>query len=343
MKAGRQYDIFPQTFKARLLLTVAFLGGLTIVGSYFVLSALAIGIFGDLDLFGNVEVTVENRAEQQLTIYVDGQSEAVVPAGQTVGFTTLKLQWRFGGALFQAVDNDGFIVFQGDFDLDDLEDIDYHIVIEAPAGAIAPPCSGLERERCLELQTELEPIAQTTCERSERRVCFVPLGQVDPELVRNLVQYYHEEYGLEIGVLTPSAIPTGMTNTDRKQIDGESLATYLGTLFPADFDDPNVALIGLTPLDLYAEDRDWRFQLGNANWSEQSRAVVSTYRMHLAAFGLVDDERVFSRTQTLVTKYLGLMFYDLPLSDDPKSPMFGNILSVSDLDEMEAPLPLFIR
>lgn len=130
----------------------------------------------------------------------------------------------------------------------------------------------------------------------------MPLGQVDPDLVRNLVQYYRDEYGLGIGVLTPSAVPAGMSNPDREQIDGASLATYLGTLFPADFDDPNVALIGLTPLDLYAEERDWRFQLGNANWSEHSRAVVSTYRMHLRTFGPRDDELVFSRTRTLVTK-----------------------------------------
>lgn len=339
MGARRSYDILPRTFKARLLLALAFLGGLTIIAGYLVLFVLSFNYF---DIFDEVEVTVENRTERQLTIYVEGQSEAVVPPGQTTSITTLKIQWRFGGTLVQAVDSDGIIVFQDELDLSDLEDIDYHIVIEAPAGglAIAPPCTGSEREGCLEAQTELVPIAQAWCEGSERRVCFVPLGQVNPELVLNLVRYYRDEYGLEIGVLTPSAVPAGMTNPDREQIDGESLAMYLGTLFPADFVDPNVALIGLTPLDLYAADRDWNFQLGHANWSEQSRAVVSTYRMHLGTFRLVDDERVLSRTRKLVTKYLGLMLYDLPVSDDPKSPMYGNILRVTDLDKMEEPLPV---
>ncbi len=203
-----------------------------------------------------------------------------------------------------------------------------------------PPCTGPEREDCLEAQTELVPIAQSSCAGHDRRVCFVPLGQVDPELVRNLVKYYSDEYGLDIGVLTPSAVPAGMTNPDREQIDGESLSEYVGSLFPADLANPNVALIGLTPLDLYAEDRNWYFQLGNATWYPQAHAVVSTYRMHLGTFRLVDDERVFSRTRKMVTKYLGLMFYDLPLNDDPTSPMYGNILSVSDLDRMEEPLPV---
>ena len=127
--------------------------------------------------------------------------------------------------------------------------------------------------------------------------------------------------GISHGIITP--------------LRPSAMADYLGTLFPVDFADPNVALIGLTPLDLYAEDRDWYFQLGHADWSPQARAVVSTYRMHLGTLYLVDDERVLSRTRKLVTKYLGLMFYDLPLSDDPTSPMFGSILSVDDLDSME--------
>ena len=252
MGAGRGYDIFPRTFKARLLLAIAFVGGLFLMAGWVALMVLV--------------------------------SDAIP-------------------RLFEL-----------------------------------PPCSESEREGCVKAQTELVAIAQASCEGSERRVCFVPLGQVDPDLVRNLVKYYRDEYGLEIGLLTPSAIPAEMVNPDREQIDGESLADYLGTLFPADFNDPNVALIGLTPLDLYAKDRDWNFELGHANWSAQSRAVVSTYRMHLGTFRLVDDERVFSRTRKLVTKYIGLMFYGLPPSDDPTSPMYGRILRVSDLDKMEEPL-----
>lgn len=201
-----------------------------------------------------------------------------------------------------------------------------------------PPCSGSEREGCLDAQTELQPIARESCDGFGRRVCFAPLGRVDADLVRNLVRYYRDEYGLEIGVLTPSAVPPEMIDRDRGQIDGDSLASYLGVLFPSDFENRDVALIGLTPLDLYTEDRDWNFLLGTADWSEQSRAVVSTYRMNLGTFGLADDERVLSRTRKLVTKYLGLMFYRLPLSDDPRSPMYNNILRVSDLDRMEEPL-----
>jgi predicted Zn-dependent protease len=212
------------------------------------------------------------------------------------------------------------------------------LVVNVISGPFEPPCSGWDREGCLRAQTELIAIAHPSCEGRERRICFVPLGQVDPDLVSNLVKYYRDEYELEIGVLSPSAIPADMINPGRKQIGCESLADYMGTLFPADLADPNVVLIGLTPLDLYDEHRDWRFELGCADWSGPSRGAVSTYRMHLGTIRMVDDERVFSRTRKLVTKYVGLMYYDLSPSYDPTSPMYDNIMRVTDLDEMEEPL-----
>ncbi len=252
MGAGKGYDIFPRTFKARLLLAMAFVGGLGLMAGVVVLPVLVIQLIG---------------------------------------------------------------VFE------------------------VPPCSGSERTGCLEAQVELAAVAQPSCEGGERRVCFVPLGRVDPDLMLKLVNYYSDEHGLQIGVLSPRSIPADMINPDRDQLDGESLADSIRSLFPVDFDDPNVVLIGITPLDLYATDRDWNFQLGHAQWGARSRAVVSTYRMHLGTFRLVDDERVFTRTRKLVTKYLGLMFYGFALSDDPTSPMYGNILRVSDLDTMKEPRP----
>jgi predicted Zn-dependent protease len=311
--------------------------------SYFVLGSGSSGeTIGDFTDF-----TVTNRTDGEVTVLLDRITYGRV-GGEERTFSTYK--WD-GRRLVQVVDERGRIIYSERLSKGDLKRMDYRIVTVSitlevvPEGGLAnvPPCTGSEREGCLEAQSELAPIAQTSCEGSGRRVCFVPLGQVDPELVLSLVQYYGDEYGLDIGVLTPSAIPAGMTNPDREQIDGESLSKYLGRLFPADFANPNVALIGLTPLDLYAEDRNWYFQLGNATWAPQAHAVVSTYRMHLGTLYLVDDERVLSRTRKMVTKYLGLMFYDLPLNDDPTSPMYGNILSVSDLDRMEEVYPVPVR
>ena len=344
MKGGRDYDIFPRTWKVRLLLALAFLVGLAITASYLVFFALTLDISGDLDLFGDVEVTVENRTARPLTIYVAGLSEAVVTPGDTTAFTTQKISWKFGGAKVQAVDSNGVVVFEDDLDLGDLERMDYRIVIEPPAedsGSVYPPCYGSELPACLGAQTELQGIARDSCEGSGRRVCLVPLGQVSPELIEHFVDHYAEQYGIPASVLAPVAIPRELVDPLREQVDGVTLIDYAGSLFPEEYVDSDVVLIALTPVDLYDRTSTWRFIFGTKGTFTDPKAVVSTFRMNPQTFGEPrNDELLFSRARKIVTKYIGLLYYGLPLSDDPRSPLYDSILSLGDLDRMEEPLPV---
>ena len=56
-----------------------------------------------------------------------------------------------------------------------------------------------------------------------------------------------------------------------------------------------------------------------------------------------DDELMQSRFRKLLTKYIGLLYYGLPTSSDPTSPMFDSILGPDDLDRMTEPLPVAVR
>ncbi len=250
MGGSRGYDIFPRTFKARLLLAPAFLGGLAPIGGF----VAAVFLVGEL-----------------------------------------------------------------------LPD---------------PPCSGSRLPGCLEAQAELQPIAQDACAGFDRRVCVVPLGQISPALVRQLVEHYENQYGLTVTVLTPSAIPLSLANPDRGQIDSDTLIAYMGDLFPESYHDPSAVLIGLTPVDLYIEGRDWRYAFGSRGRFTNPKAVVSTSRMdpRYTSFSS-DDELLFERARKLVSKYIGLLYYGLSPSD-PHSPLYNDILGPRDLDRMEEPLPV---
>ncbi|MCH7576971.1 MAG: hypothetical protein IH822_04150 [Chloroflexi bacterium] len=352
MPKARGYDILPRTFKVRLLMAAALLAGLPIFAGSLVLFALSFNFFDifDFDIFDEVEVTVENRTERLLTIYVSGQSEAVAPPGETTIITTLKIQWRFGGARVQAVDFNGVVVFEDDLDLGDLERMGYRIVIEpitlevVPEGDLSyeyPPCYGPDLDACLEGQTELGPYSSDTCEGEGRRLCFLPLGRVSPELILDLAAHYEDQYGIQVSVLAPSDIPTELVDPLRGQIDAETLIDYAASLRPEEYGDRDVVLIALTPVDLYNRTSSWRFLFGRKGTFADPDAIVSTYRMNPESFGEPrDDELTISRARKLVTKYVGLLYFDLPLSGDLKSPMFDNILSVSDLDRMEEPLPV---
>ena len=202
-------------------------------------------------------------------------------------------------------------------------------------------CSGSDAASCLDEQTELRVAASPSCDGAERRVCLVPLGQVSPSLVHHLVEYYENEYSLAITVLTPSAVPAELIDPDRGQIDVQDLMDYMATLFRAASSDPNVVLVGLTPVDMYDRTSHYRFLFGARDTEVTPRAVVSTARLTLKVFGIGEGEGIRrSRVRKLITKNLGLLYYGLPLSDDPESPLYNSILSTAGLDRMEEPLPI---
>ena len=111
--------------------------------------------------------------------------------------------------------------------------------------------------------------------------------------------------------------------------------------FPDANADPNAVLIGVTPLDLYFEEKNWRFAFGVRGMPEDPKAVVSTFRMNPETFGKDrDDGLLFSRARKMVSKYLGLLYYRLAESPDPNSPLYDSILSLDALDKIGEPLPV---
>ncbi len=204
---------------------------------------------------------------------------------------------------------------------------------------VRAPCTGAELTACLDAQSELQSISSPHCDGSGKRICLVPLGQVQPNLIQHLVDHYGDQYGLTITVLSPSAVPTDMVDPLREQVDAPTLTDYMGSLFPNAYRDPNVVLIGLTPVDLYNEDSHFRYVFGVKGTATHPRAIISTFRMNPVTYGEPpNDELLFSRTRKLASKYIGLLFYGLPSSPDPRSPLYDSILGPADLDNMEEPL-----
>lgn len=181
------------------------------------------------------------------------------------------------------------------------------------------------------------------CEGTERRVCLVPFGEVSGDLVGHLVNYYHDEHGLEIDVLDKEAIPEDVVDPERDQVGGIALIEYMENLFPELYADPDVILIGLTPVDMYTENEDWRFAFWVSNISN-NKSLVSSARMNPQSFGLErDDDLLYTRVRKVVTRIIGTLYFDLPESNDPRSVLYNNVLSLDDLDLMGEDLPIEVR
>ena len=71
------------------------------------------------------------------------------------------------------------------------------------------------------------------------------------------------------------------------------------------------------------------------------QAIVSSSRMDPLFYGQPQDDGVFfTRTRKLFSKYVGLLYYRLPTSSDPTSPMYDSIGGPGDVDRMMEPLPV---
>ena len=203
------------------------------------------------------------------------------------------------------------------------------------------PCTGSEFAACLDAQTALQPTSSASCQGAERRICLVPLGQVPPELVSHLVGHYRDQYGLAVTVLTPAAVPSELADPLREQVDAATLIEYVGSLFPNAYADTEAVLIGITAVDLYNQTSHFRYLFGLKGTFADPKAVVSFFRMTPEFYGETPDQELFqARSRKLLSKYVGLLYYGLPPSEDPRSPMFDSILGPDDLDRMEEPLPV---
>ena len=122
MAGGRGYDIFPRTGKARALLALAFLAGITMVPGTLLLMGLA---------HRGLDVTFENRTGVDVTVLVDRQEWGTVGAEESETFTDYDAFWD-ESRLIEVVDQSGRKLFSMMVTRGDLEVIDYRIVIEEP-------------------------------------------------------------------------------------------------------------------------------------------------------------------------------------------------------------------
>ena len=148
-----------------------------------------------------------------------------------------------------------------------------------------------------------------------RTVLFAPVGDFPREDAEALVAHYNEKFGMAIGILPSLALPRDAYDTARRQVIAEQ-----GT-------DPASVVIALVERDMYIADSTWNYAYGLR--VNGHLAVVST--AHLDD-GLLGNKT--QRLQKMVTKDIGILYFGLPQSDDPKSVLYKNVLGPFDLDGM---------
>ena len=162
---------------------------------------------------------------------------------------------------------------------------------------------------------------------------FISLGDVPPETIDQLTEYYKARFGVTIKTLPAIPVDETMVSRHRNQIDATVLIGLMRHKYPAVVNDLNAIVIGLTPADIYISGFDWDFAFNLR--MENRLAVVSMARMDPVNFGQpANDVLLNTRLRKMVTKNIGVLYFGKPLSKNPKSVLYKNVLGVEELDEM---------
>lgn len=161
-----------------------------------------------------------------------------------------------------------------------------------------------------------------------RNVYLAPFGDFPREDVEALVAHYRAKFSLTIKIVPSIPIPDDAIDATRDQLIAERLLDALAASEVATID-PDGVVIALTDADIYIAGQDWRYAYGMR--SPGTLAVVSSARM---ADLRADPARQMQRLRKMVTKNLGILYFGLGVSDDPRSVLFKDILGPDDLDYM---------
>ena len=189
---------------------------------------------------------------------------------------------------------------------------------------------------------ELDPLAPTLKEGWQRPpappndLYLVAVGDVPPALMSSLVARVEQTLGIQVAVLRPLSVDRTMYDPARSQLIADELIAAVRSRYPTLVRNPRARVIAITAQDMYNKARreTWRYAFSLRS-NENSVAVVSYARMDPAYLGNTPEEELLrSRLRKMVIKNIGIMYYGLPVSRDPRSVLYGNVLGLDDLDYM---------
>ncbi len=165
-------------------------------------------------------------------------------------------------------------------------------------------------------------------------IYFVPIGPISNKYLINLADYYQNIFKLKIGMTAPLYPYRELINPDRKQLEAYLVTQRIREKFLGKLGKKSSILIGITHVDMYIAKKNWRFAF--AYRYGDNIAVVSSARTQINPMGeLAFIENVHPGLRKMVTKTIGLLYYQKPINTNPKSVMYFKILGLRDLDNMD--------
>ena len=193
----------------------------------------------------------------------------------------------------------------------------------------------------------------SVCSSAESKVCLIPLCGTPSDLLEILKSDLYKNVGVVAEILPPIPVPEAALDRRRNQYNAEVLWNYVNaTYWSRDIALNGSLLVAITPVDIYIPDQEnWRWAFGTAGSVESGAgfALLSTHRMaagNVSRLGPVplgistgrNSALEGERAIKMVHKYVGQVYFRMPLSGDAHSPLYNHIRSAGDLDRMSREL-----
>ena len=171
---------------------------------------------------------------------------------------------------------------------------------------------------------------------TELHLYLVAVGDVPADMMNGLVAHFSARYGVPIKTLTPLGFDRATFDESRRQLVADRVIKAVRSRYPTLAKQPGTRVIAITPDDMYMEAMRDRWVFAFSLRSPDAHfAVVSYARMDPANLGDPPNTDLLRlRLQKMIAKNIGVMYFGLRGSTNPRSALFNNILGVDDLDRM---------
>jgi predicted Zn-dependent protease len=175
------------------------------------------------------------------------------------------------------------------------------------------------------------PLAAPAGARAHGPIYFVPVGKTPQADVDWLANYYREHLHVEVEVLPRVPIPDSARIEGTGQTAAQDLLNLLRIQY---FRQGATCVIGIADEDINSRMPGTNYLYAyHQTYPNGNYAIISTARIGPAYFGDPPDRPLeTSRLRKMTTKMIGFLYYHLPESSDPESPLYGGINGISDID-----------
>ena len=158
------------------------------------------------------------------------------------------------------------------------------------------------------------------------RICFVPVNY-SPSLLEQVAGYERQKYGFQVEIKPNLGSFNDTYDEQTGQHVAEKIIAILKQKYPPSTSAERTIYIALLPQDIYIKRQKSRFAY---IYNQEGYAVISDARLAISA----NESQQKARVRKLINRAIGILYFNLPYSDDRRSVLFKDLTGPDDLDRM---------